>query len=57
MAAFFALTSRGLVDALRDELAQLGAKGLEKEPGGVHFESNWATVYRANLRLRTATES
>jgi len=55
MAAFFALTSRGLVDALRDELAQLGAKGLVKEPGGVHFESNWATVYRANLRLRTAT--
>lgn len=55
MAAFFALTSRGLVDALRDELAALGAKNLEKEPGGVYFESNWATVYRANLRLRTAT--
>ncbi len=55
MATFFALTSRGLVDALRDELAQLGAKNLEKEPGGVYFESNWATVYRANLRLRTAT--
>ena len=55
MAVFFALTSRGLVDALRDELAALGAKNLEKEPGGVYFESNWATVYRANLRLRTAT--
>lgn len=55
MATFFALTSRGLVDALRDELAQLGAKNLEKEPGGVYFDSNWATVYRANLRLRTAT--
>lgn len=55
MATFFALTSRGLVDALRDELAELGAKNLEKEPGGVYFDSNWATVYRANLRLRTAT--
>lgn len=55
MATFFALTSRGLVDALRDELAELGAKNLVKEPGGVYFDSNWATVYRANLRLRTAT--
>lgn len=55
MPNFFALTSRGLVDALRDELAEMGAKRLEKEPGGVHFESNWAMVYRANLRLRTAT--
>jgi putative N6-adenine-specific DNA methylase len=55
MATFFALTSRGLVDVLRDELAELGAKNLEKEPGGVYFDSNWATVYRANLRLRTAT--
>ncbi len=55
MATFFALTSRGLVDALRDELAELGAKNLVKEPGGVYFDANWATVYRANLRLRTAT--
>lgn len=55
MATFFALTSRGLVDVLRDELAELGARKLDKEPGGVYFDSNWATVYRANLRLRTAT--
>ena len=55
MATFFALTSRGLVDVLRDELAELGARKLDKEPGGVYFDSNWATAYRANLRLRTAT--
>lgn len=55
MPTFFALTSRGLVDALRDELAEMGAERLEKEPGGVYFDSNWAMVYRANLRLRTAT--
>lgn len=55
MARYFALTSRGLVDALRDELAELGAKELVKEPGGVFFDGNWSVVMRANLRLRTAT--
>ncbi|HRK07691.1 MAG TPA: THUMP domain-containing protein [Pseudobdellovibrionaceae bacterium] len=55
MAQYFALTSRGLVDAVRDELAEMGAKRLEKQPGGVYFEGNRAMLYRANLRLRTAT--
>jgi putative N6-adenine-specific DNA methylase len=52
---FFALTSRGLVDALNDELIKLGFEKTEKVPGGVFFESNWRGCYKANLCLRTST--
>ena len=55
MAQFFAMTSRGLVDVLVNELTELGMTDLKKAPGGVFFESNWSGCYRANLRLRTAT--
>ncbi|MBL7687917.1 MAG: RNA methyltransferase [Bdellovibrionaceae bacterium] len=55
MARYLAMTSRGLVDALHDELIEIGAKNLDKEPGGVFFDGNWSVVMRANLRLRTAT--
>jgi 23S rRNA G2445 N2-methylase RlmL len=55
MARFFAMTSRGLVDVLEQELQALGVERLLKGQGGVFFDSNWAGCYRANLRLRSAT--
>lgn len=55
MAKFLAMTSKGLVDALDQELQNLDLKTLSKTPSGVVFESNWAGCYKANLMLRTAT--
>ena len=55
MAHFLAVTSRGLVDVLFQELTELGLTVLEKGPLGVKFDSNWEGVYKANLQLRTAT--
>lgn len=55
MAYFFAQTSRGLVDALQDELASLEIKRLKKQAGGVAFESNWETAYLVHLKARTCT--
>ncbi|HVK60267.1 MAG TPA: THUMP domain-containing protein [Bdellovibrionales bacterium] len=55
MPRFFALTSRGLAEALEQELIELGLDRVERDAGGVFFESNWAGCYRANLRSRIAT--
>lgn len=56
MARFFAMTSRGLADVLEQELKDLGLQKVLKGPGGgVYFEGNWASCYRANLRSRIAT--
>jgi putative N6-adenine-specific DNA methylase len=55
MARFFAMTSRGLVDVLEEELRDLGLDKTLKAHGGVYFDSNWAGCYRANLRSRIAT--
>ncbi len=55
MPRFFAMTSRGLVDVLADELKEIGMERVLKAPGGCFFDTNWAGCYRANLRLRTAT--
>lgn len=55
MPKFFAMTSRGLQDVLEQELKDLGFTKVLKGQGGVHFDTNWAGCYRANLRLRTAT--
>lgn len=56
MARFLAMTSRGLVDVLEQELKDLGMqKVLKGLGGGVFFEGNWAACYRANLRSRVAT--
>lgn len=55
MPRFIAFTSRGLVDSLFEELQGMGITELEKTPGGVSFESNWAGCYRVNLRSRVAT--
>jgi putative N6-adenine-specific DNA methylase len=51
---FFATCARGIEPVLADELRQLGAAGVETGRGGVHFEGDRATLYRANLWLRTA---
>lgn len=55
MPRFFAMTSRGLVDVLDQELHEMGITKTEKGPGGVVFDGNWADCYRVNLRSRIAT--
>ena len=55
MPEFLAVTSRGLIDVLSDEVAALGLTVVNKSAAGVLFESNWEGCYRANLELRTAT--
>jgi putative N6-adenine-specific DNA methylase len=50
----FATCARGLESALAMELRQLAAEGVEAGRGGVKFSGSLATVYRANLWLRTA---
>jgi putative N6-adenine-specific DNA methylase len=55
MAKFFAMTSKGLVDVLEQELKDMGLQKLERGISGVYFEGPRAHCYRANLRSRTAT--
>lgn len=55
MPRFFAMTSRGLVDVLEQELKEMGIEKTERMHGGVMFESNWGGCYRVNLRSRIAT--
>ena len=55
MPRFFAMTSRGLVDTLADELTEFGMERVLKGRGGVFFDANWAGCYRVNLRSRVAT--
>ena len=52
--SFFAVCAPGLEAVLQAELAALDLPGVP-EPGGVAFEAGISTVYRANLRLRTAS--
>ncbi|MGC2518947.1 MAG: THUMP domain-containing protein [Burkholderiales bacterium] len=53
--AFFASCPRGLEALLAAELAELGARNTSPAPGGVAFEGDMATCYRANLESRLAT--
>ena len=55
MPQFFAVTSRGLQEALAEELAELGMKNIEKGPGGCSFETNWEGCYKVNLETRLAS--
>ncbi len=55
MPRFFAMTSRGLGEVLEQELLEMGIEKVERMFGGVQFEGNWASCYRANLRSRIAT--
>jgi len=53
---FYATCAAGLAGILEREVAGLGLAVLERTAGGVFFEgSSLADLYRANLRLRTAS--
>jgi putative N6-adenine-specific DNA methylase len=54
MERYFATTVKGIEPMLLKELEGLGAKTLEPGSGGVGFEADIETAYRANLWLRTA---
>lgn len=51
---YFATCARGLEPILARELTDLGANAVSPGRGGVAFDGEPATVYRANLWLRTA---
>src|SRR5207247_4290220 len=53
--AFFASCPRGLESLLAEELGRFGAKKTDPVPGGVAFEGEILTCYRANLESRRAT--
>jgi putative N6-adenine-specific DNA methylase len=53
--AFFASCPRGLEALLAEELRGFGARTAEPLPGGVAFEGDMQTCYRANLESRLAT--
>lgn len=53
--AYFAACPRGLEALLAGELAALGARAPRATPGGVAFEGDRATCYRANLWSRLAS--
>ena len=55
MPRFIATTSRGLTEVLEQEFKELGFEKVLRTPGGLQFEGNWASCYRANLRSRIAT--
>lgn len=51
---YFATCGRGIEEVLANELKALGAGRVEVGRGGAHFHGDRATLYRANLWLRTA---
>ena len=55
MPEFFAATSKGLSEALQQELIEIGVKPTQLTAGGVYFESNWEGCYRVNLYSRIAS--
>ncbi len=52
---FFASCPRGLESVLADELTCLDATSIRISPGGVAFQGDWPTCYRANLESRIAS--
>lgn len=52
---FFAPCPRGLELALADELVELCAYSTQPTKGGVEFQGDWNTCYRANLESRIAS--
>ena len=55
MEHFFAPCPRGLEALLAQELAALGATGIEATDGGAHFAGPLQLCYRANLESRIAS--
>src|SRR5688572_671562 len=52
---FFGPCPGGLEEALAAELAEIGAAEVAAAQGGVHFQGDWETCWRANLFSRIAT--
>src|SRR6516164_4133743 len=50
----FATAARGTEGAVRDELRDLGFRGVRADRGGVHFGRSLDEGFRACLELRTA---
>src|SRR3984957_1815848 len=50
----FATAARGTGGAVRDELRELGFRGVRADRGGVHFGRSLDEGYRACIELRTA---
>jgi putative N6-adenine-specific DNA methylase len=55
MERYFAAAPRGVEQVTALELEAMGATGIVPDSGGIHFEGDDALLYRANIRLRTAT--
>lgn len=51
----FAVAPPGLESITLGELTALGVKGARAVEGGVEFQADQTTIYRANLHLRTAS--
>ena len=55
MENFFATCPRGLETLLAEDLAAIGAQGVQSVPAGAHFSADWDACYAANLHSRIAT--
>ncbi len=55
MPVFLAITSRGLLEPLAEEIKSLGVKRVKPRADAVEFEGSWADCYRVHLRCRLAT--
>lgn len=51
---YFATCARGLEPTTKGELEAIGATSVTEAPGGVYFEGDQTTLYKAHLWLRTA---
>jgi len=54
MVELFATAAKGTEPALRDELRELGLRGVRADRGGVHFGRTWEDGWRACLHSRIA---
>lgn len=55
MARFLAITSKGLLEPLSEELQKIGIKNVRKLGDSVEFQGSWADLYRVHLLSRLST--
>ena len=55
MARFLAITSKGLLEPLTEELHDIGIKQVRKLGDSVEFTGSWADLYRVHLHSRLST--
>lgn len=55
MARFLAITSKGLLEPLAEELQQIGIKNVRKLGDSVEFTGGWSDLYRVHLFSRLST--